>query len=80
MELYYLVFFPVSHKQILITHILIKSWRQVCSQPDYLERYFTKVGVCYVCYCIIQTLDFFTEVISGDYFFVYASDEIMLLF
>ena len=44
MDLWQLGLLPVSHKLILITHILIKERKNVCSQPDYLERYFAKVG------------------------------------
>ena len=42
--LWYLGLFPAPYYQILITNLLIKAWRHVCSQLDSLERYFTKVG------------------------------------
>ena len=28
----------------MITHLITKAWIQVCSEPKYLERYFTKLG------------------------------------
>ena len=44
MRIWHLGLLHASHWRIVITNLMIKSQRQVCSQPGSLVIYFTNVG------------------------------------
>ena len=67
--------FSASHKRILITHLLTKAFMQVCSQPDSIERDFTKVGLVMSTTGEDDHLTFLHKFSSCDYLFVYDADD-----
>ena len=66
---------PASDNQILITYLITNIWIQVCSHPDSLEKYFTKVGCGISATVKYDHLVFTQNFSSGDYLFVYADGE-----
>ena len=67
--------FPDSRNRSLTTHLIIKAWIQVCSRPDSVERYFTKVGCGMSATGEYKHLIFLQNLYAGDYLSVYDSGE-----
>ena len=67
--------FPASRKRIFITHLPTKAWIQSCSQPDSLERYFTKVGYGMSATGEDDHLIFPQKFSSSDYLFFYSAGD-----
>ena len=58
-----------------MTQLLIKVWRQLCSQPNSLDIYFKKWGCCMSTTGEYDQLVFPQKLSSDDYLFLYDYDE-----
>ena len=64
---------PDYRNRILTTHLLTKDWMKTCSQPEYLDIYFTKAR-CSMSYTVEDSHLIFTHNFSSENdFFIYSS-------